>query len=224
MCERFSLTADIAELQHTFGLTQILTPYQRRYNIAPLQQIPIVIGSRHERKLVDSRWGLFPYWAPDSVNADFDSVSGKKIFERILKRQRCIIPCSGFYSTRTEGKDSRSVRIVLREKAVFGMAGLYETRVDPRGVKHRTFTVITTTPNRIVSEYTERMPVILEREDMELWLDAEATDPTLWSTRIYPYAASRMDSYPVNPRLQQDGLDSPDCIVQYEPGVLTVKR
>ncbi|MFS0722872.1 SOS response-associated peptidase [Paenibacillus sp. 1P07SE] len=224
MCERFSLTADIVQLQQTFGITKMMTPYRRRYNISPLQQVPIVIGKLHERELVDSRWGFFPYWAKDSVNADYDAVSGKKIFERILKRQRCIVPCSGFYMTRTEGKLSSSLRVVLRDKPVFGMAGLYETRVDPRGLEHRTFTIVTTMSNRIVSEYTERMPVILEAEDMDLWLDANATDTSCWNSRIYPYAASGMDSYPVNPRLQLEELDTPDCIVQYDPGTLTVKR
>ena len=224
MCERFSQTADIVQLQETFGITKMLTSYRQRYNISPLQQLPIIISSRRERSLVDSRWGLFPYWARDSVNADYDSVSGKKIFERILKRQRCIIPCSGFYSTRTEGKHSSSVRIVLRDQPVFGMAGLYETRVDPRGMQHRTFTIMTTMSNRVVSEYTERMPVILDREDMDLWLDTDTTDSSLWNSRIYPYAASRMDSYPVNPRLQLDESETPDCIVHYDPGTLTVKR
>ncbi|RXZ80176.1 SOS response-associated peptidase [Paenibacillaceae bacterium] len=220
MCERFSLIADVAELQEKFQINKIMTSPKDRFNILPTQSIPVIIGGQKDRQLVEARWGLFPFWAKDSINADYDSVSRKPIFERIVKRQRCIVPCSGFYGTKTEGKVSEEVRFIVRDQDVFGMAGLFETRIDPRGVLHRTFTVVTTTPNHVVSRYNDRMPVIMDEEERESWLDPTLIDSRMLGNRVYAYAASRMHVYPVAPRAKGTlpEEESPEMIQEFGTG------
>ncbi|GGG14916.1 SOS response-associated peptidase [Paenibacillus abyssi] len=224
MCERFSLTVDSAQLQEQFDINKVMCDYNQRYNISPTQSVPVIVGGRRERKLVDARWGLFPFWAKDSVNADFDSVSGKKIFDRILKKQRCVIPCSGFYGWRTEGKVSYAVRIVLRDQQVFAMAGLYEERVDPRGALHRSCTIVTTMPNRVVSDYHDRMPVILDEQERENWLNPEITDKKMLENHIYAYPASLMRAYPVTPLLRNEQLETPEVIKEFAPHLAMLKE
>jgi putative SOS response-associated peptidase YedK len=219
MCDRFSITADIVELREHFQVNKVMASYALRYNISPTHDITIVIGKSQERKLVDSRWGLFPFWAKDSVNADFESVQSKPVFERILKKQRCIIPCSGFYGFRPEGKTVRPYRFVLKETNLFGMAGLYEERVDPRGRLHRSCTIVTTVPNRLVADYSSRMPVILENDEMDRWLDSTPGTRPLPKQPFEPYSGKRMQAYPVSAQMLDEHHDAPDCIAECSAGL-----
>ncbi|XEC93077.1 SOS response-associated peptidase [Paenibacillus tarimensis] len=223
MCERYSLNVRPAELQEKFRIHKIYTVLTERYNISPTQSVPIVIGGSDNRKLIEARWGLFPFWAKDSINADFDSVSRKKIFDRIISRQRCVIPCSGFFSWRTKGKVGEAFRIVLRNQNVFAMAGLFETRVDPRGAVHYSCTIVTTAPNRVVSEYYDRMPVILDDAEREQWLHPEFTDRKMLGNHIYAYPASQMHVYPVTPLIQNESLETPEAIEEFRPQLAMLK-
>jgi len=64
MCGRYSLSKpkDIIE---RFGLVQLEFEFGPRYNIAPSQQVPVVIHKNGGNRLLMFRWGLIPYWAKD---------------------------------------------------------------------------------------------------------------------------------------------------------------
>jgi putative SOS response-associated peptidase YedK len=226
MCDRYSITADITELQDQFEINKIMASYTHQYNISPTHSVPIIIGKRQERKLVESRWGLFPFWAKDSINADYDSIKTKPVFERILKKHRCIIPSTGFYGFRPEGKKQKQnpVRIVLTDKPLFGMAGLYEERVDPRGKLHRSCTIVTTGPNRLIADYASRMPVILEGEALDEWMSPVSAGQPFTDQQFEPYSAKRMQAYPVTVQLLNEQHNSPDCIEEYQPQLAWVKH
>ncbi len=224
MCDRFSLTAPSKQLQEKYRIAALHADYKPRYNISPTQSIPIIIHSEGERQLVEARWGLFPYWARDSVNADFGSISGKKIFDRIVKRQRCLIPCSGFYGWRTEGKEQQAFHIVMREQQVFAMAGLYEMRVDPRGKLHRSCTIVTAMANPVVSSYHHRMPAIMDDEEQTSWLDPAMTDRYVLENHIYSYPASAMRAYAVTPLSHNEELEAPELIEEFAPTLRLLKE
>ncbi|WP_028562547.1 SOS response-associated peptidase [Paenibacillus pinihumi] len=224
MCDRFSLHVRTDELQDKYQVQRIEGEYRPRYNIAPTQSIPIIVQGEGQRQLVEARWGLFPFWAKDSVNADFGSVSSKKIFDRIIKRQRCLIPCSGFYGWHMEGKDKQAFHIVMRDQKVFAMAGLYETRVDPRGKLHRSCTIVTAMANTIVSSYHSRMPAIMDEEEQLRWLDPDMTDRYMLENHIYSYPASAMRAYPVTPLSHNEELEAPELIEEFSPSLALVKE
>ena len=55
------------------------------------------------------------------------------------------------------------------------MAGLWESWMD-KGEPLETFTIITTSPNGVVSPVHDRMPVILTPEESENWLEKGGLD------------------------------------------------
>ncbi|MBJ6361577.1 SOS response-associated peptidase [Paenibacillus sp. GCM10012307] len=224
MCDRFSLHARPEELQEKYQVQQMEAVFRPRYNIAPTQSIPIIVQREGQRQLVEARWGLFPFWAKDSINADFGSVSNKKIFERIIKRQRCLIPSSGFYGWRTEGKEKQAFHIVMKDQKVFAMAGLYETRMDPRGQLQRSCTIITAMANTIVSSYHNRMPAIMDEEEQERWLDPHMTDRYMLENHIYAYPASAMYAYPVKPLSGDEEIEESELMEEIGPSLWLVKE
>jgi len=197
MCDSISLTADLYELQDRFGITKTMAPVDRRELIQPTCDTVVIVGRNGERRLVEARWGLFPFWAKDSMKADFSALLGKPAFRRMLTKQRCVIPCSSFQAARREGKTHVSARFVPENGGVFALAGLYEERVDSRGEVHRSCTIVTTRPNRLVSAYSDSMPVILDRDATGDWLRPvfEGEDGRLRPFDPYDEAEMRVEPF-----------------------------
>ncbi|MNP30815.1 putative SOS response-associated peptidase YedK [compost metagenome] len=78
------------------------------------------------------------------------------------------------------------------------MAGLYDIWMDPEGNKLSTCTIITTTPNELMAEIHNRMPVILKPEDETEWLDRGNQDTTSLIKLLKPYDQQLMRAYPVS--------------------------
>lgn len=59
-------------------------------------------------------------------------------------------------------------------------------------------TGITTTPNELVKDIHDRMPVILHPSDEKLWLDPEVTDEKLLKPLLHPFHHDLMETYEVS--------------------------
>src|SRR5258708_2260370 len=86
---------------------------------APSQRSPphpvgvVKLSTWCRRELVSMRWGLVPWWwkkplkqVPASFNARAESVADKPMFRDAFRRNRCVIPPSGYYEwlKRPDGK------------------------------------------------------------------------------------------------------------------------
>ncbi|MNO60927.1 putative SOS response-associated peptidase YedK [compost metagenome] len=86
----------------------------------------------------------------------------------------------------------------MRDGGIFSMAGLYDIWMDPEGNKLSTCTIITTTPNDLMAEIHNRMPVILKPEDETAWLNRDNQDATALIKLLKPYDQNQMRAYPVS--------------------------
>lgn len=145
-----------------------------------------------------------PFWAKDikvgfkMINARAETVQEKPAFGRLLKSQRVIIPADGFYEWKKEGADKQPYRFELKDRSVYGYAGLWDEWTQPDGEKLRSCTIITTTPNDLVKDVHDRMPVILEPSGVDTWLDPENSDKELLQSLLIPLPAEQMVRYPVS--------------------------
>lgn len=104
MCGRYTLITFREQLVEEFELYE-LESLEPRYNIAPTQPALIVRAAADgvAREATLLRWGLIPHWAKDQtvgnrmINARAESAGEKPAFRTALRRQRCLVPCSGFY-------------------------------------------------------------------------------------------------------------------------------
>jgi putative SOS response-associated peptidase YedK len=102
---------------------------------------------------------------------------------------------------------------------LFAMAGLYDRWKDPQGLEVLSFTIITTAANELMASIHDRMPVILSREDEEVWLAPGELDGGERERLFRPYPAERMEAFSVSKLVNDLSNDSPDLarpIHQYE--------
>jgi putative SOS response-associated peptidase YedK len=95
----------------------------------------------------------------------------------------------------------------------FAFAGLWDQWRDPSGNEIHTCTVLTTTPNEIVAELHDRMPVILKPEDFDHWLDPAVTNTAELMPLMAPLPAEEMRMYPVSTTVNNPRSEGPECVL-----------
>jgi putative SOS response-associated peptidase YedK len=99
----------------------------------------------------------------------------------------------------------------VNDKELFAFAGLWDRWRSPQGDVIESCTIVTTTPNSLVSDIHDRMPVILKPEDYDLWLDPAFTDTASATEMLRPFDAGLMRRHPVSTRVNQVLNDDADC-------------
>ncbi|MCK0470904.1 SOS response-associated peptidase [Halalkalibacter sp. APA_J-10(15)] len=215
MCGRFTLTADKEEIEKHLQVD--LFHYTPRYNIAPSQPVLSIISNGEQKKAGYLRWGLVPSWAKDPkigykmINARGETIHEKSAFKRLFERRRCLIVADGFYEWKRTEQGKKPYRITVHE-GIFTFAGLWDRWIDAKkGSELTTCTIITTEPNKRISDIHDRMPVILHRRDWDRWLDKTTHLATL-KTLLHSYPAEEMDAYEVSTIVNSPKNESVDCI------------
>ncbi|GAA0366839.1 SOS response-associated peptidase [Bacillus horti] len=220
MCGRFLLYHPLMELYERFYVDQLafdleVTP---SYNIAPSQQLLAVVNDGKQNRMGFLKWGLVPYWAKDAslghklINARVETLASKPSFAEAYKKRRCIIIASGFYEWKKEGSKKTPMLIQLKNKEPIALAGLWERWVDADGKALTTATIITTEPNELMQDIHDRMPVILDAEQIELWLNREVQDTNQLDTLLRPFPADQMKAHPVSNAVNSPKNNDPSLI------------
>lgn len=224
MCGRFTLRTRANQLLLELGVEDTPLDWTPRYNIAPTQKV-MAVRHRYKgegREAVLLRWGLVPSWAPDltigarMINARAETIAEKPSFRTPLKKRRCVILADGFYEWQKQGKSKQPYYIQREDENPFVFAGLWESWGKAGGEPIETCTIITTEPNSLMAPIHDRMPVILEPEKADLWLDPEVEGVELLQSLLVSYDPSEMKAYATNPVVGSVMNDSPDCITPIE--------
>ena len=222
MCGRFTLTLDPGEVQTLLDLGPFIHILQPRYNIAPSQPVPIVKDPA-ERSVELYRWGLVPFWADDPkignrmINARSETAHEKPSFRAAFKYRRCLILADGFFEWHAAEKGGQKTPYLfkLKNDHPFTFAGLYEHKEFPEGGELHTCTILTCPPNKLVSDYHNRMPVMLGEEARWAWLRPDAEQAALLDL-LAPYPAEEMKCYPVSRAVNSPENDRPEILAPVE--------
>ena len=126
------------------------------------------------------------------------------------------MPATGFYEPDKVSKSKPPFTwhyFVLKDQVIFAFAGLYDIWKDKKTEKEiYSYTIITTTPNNVVGKYHERMPVILEKDDEETWLNPDNTEPEQLLPLLKPYPADKMEEWQVADSARNPRNDYPELI------------
>jgi putative SOS response-associated peptidase YedK len=219
MCGRFTASFEFREIKLLFNLQRDIPLFARRYNIAPSQEVPVIVQNDGVNELKPMKWGLVPSWAPDPeignrlINARAETLTEKPSFRRLVQQRRCLIPADGFYEWRREGNHKVPVWIHLKDKKPFAFAGLWDMWRDAEGETIYTFTIITTVPNALLRPLHNRMPVIFDKLLAKQWLDPVfgPSDATLAAV-LAPFPSALMEAHDVSPSVNKPENETPDCI------------
>ncbi len=218
MCGRYTLIKPAKTIEERFGVQLEKDSYQQTYNAAPTQMLPVISNENHQIASY-FKWGLIPFWAKDAsignkmINARAETLAEKPAFKKSLQSKRCLVIADGFYEWKKNGKAKQPFRITLKDEDLFAFAGLWDVWKNEEGNKIHTFSIITTSPNELMENIHDRMPVILPRKYEKDWLSdrlkvEEALD------LLQPYDASAMQAYPVSTMVNSPSNNSRELIEQ----------
>ncbi|MEA5594211.1 SOS response-associated peptidase [Rivularia sp. UHCC 0363] len=218
MCGRFTLTAEADEIREVFEISDTSNyEWEARYNIAPTQTVAAVLyNSDKQRELRSLYWGLIPSWAKDTkiaaklINARAETLAEKPSFRSAFKRKRCLVLADGFYEWKRIEKKKQPYYFQLQNKQPFAFAGLWE-QWHPDDENITSCTIITTDANKVLQPIHHRMPVMLQQQDYERWLDP-LQETEILQQLLQPYPAEEMSAYAVSTKVNNPLHSSPDCI------------
>jgi len=219
MCGRFSSTFSFREIKVRWNLYGDLE-IAPRYNIAPSQQVPVIVKTERGNEAKPMKWGLVPSWAPDPsignrmINARAETLLDKPSFKQLVSTRRCVIPADGFYEWRREGNRKIPVWIHLKTREPFAFAGLWdEWRDFKSGNVLSTFTIITTDPNALVRRIHNRMPVIYDRAMGRQWLEHQfGSSAMALDFALRPWPSEYMEEWDVSTLVNAPENDTPECV------------
>ena len=226
MCGRFLLTATPEELAALFGYIDGEW-FPPRYNIAPTQPIAIIREVHNARRFALVRWGLVPGWVEDPgafsllINARAESLATKPSFKAAFQYRRCLVPASGFYEwKRVLGGGKQPFLIRRRDNKPMALAGLWESWLGPDGSEIDSACIVTTAANRLMAPIHDRMPVILDRADIEAWLESAHHPPGAVQELLRPAPDQLLEAIPVSTRVNNAANDDASVLEPDEPTLL----
>jgi len=226
VCGRYKLSRRKQIVEEYFDTASGEEDWSPRYNVAPTQPVPVIRQHPKEtvRELSLMRWGLIPSWSKDSsvaarmINARSETAATKPAFRDALKSRRCLIPADGFYEWTRTGKTKQPYCFEVNEGELFAFAGIWDRWKDPSGNWMKTSSILTTTPNAVTSAVHDRMPVILDPDAYDLWLDPGMQNVAAVSDLLKPHNARLMRCYPVSTRINHVANDDEACSAPVELG------
>jgi putative SOS response-associated peptidase YedK len=225
MCGRFSAGFSFRDIKVRWNLYGDLE-FGPRYNIAPSQQVAVIVKTERGNEAKLMKWGLVPSWASDPsmgnrmINARAETLLEKPSFKQLVSTRRCIIPADGFYEWRREGNRKIPVWVHFKNKEPFAFAGLWDSWLDrDSGDALNTFTIITTDANALVRRIHNRMPVMYERDMGGQWLERNLAQPMLGAV-LRPPPSEGMEAWDVSMFVNAPENDRPDCIRPLSPGAV----
>lgn len=225
MCGRFVQFSSIRTLENYFNIQTAPDDVVPSYNIAPTHKIPVIVKKEgyHLQKMY---WGLVPSWSKNLsgasrlTNARAETVAIKPSFRAAFKKRRCLIPADGFYEWKGEkgGKQPWFISSLSGQPLAF--AGLWEIWKDKQALPdqsdYRSCTIITTAASKSVQDIHHRMPVILQPEAYDKWLDPQNQDVQQLESILQTKIIREFKSHPVSKLVNRVQNNSPANIEPQE--------
>lgn len=230
MCGRFVSASPPDELAHYFDAQQTTETLDRSYNVAPTNDVYVVVETGGIRKLDAFHWGLIPFWAKEKkvgqkmINARAETIAEKPAYKRAFLKRRCIIPADGFFEwKKIPGQKTKQPMFIHRtDDEPMAFAGLWELwrpkeSEDDESTWIRSCTIITGQPNEVVAPIHDRMPVMLPPSAWSEWLDPENDDLDTLGKLLVPAPAKLITTHPVSTRVNSVRDKDSALIEPFEP-------
>lgn len=216
MCGRFSQGEPSHRISDYFGAYPDDDLPDGLYNVPPTERIRIVVERDGARRLTAARWGFQPFWSDGPgrswINARAETAWDSPAFGPALRATRCVVPADAFYEWDRTASPRQPYAIGPADAGdLLPMAGIWSaSRHAPP-----TVAILTTAPNELVGRIHDRMPVILERDLLDAWLDPGTSPADLAQMLLAaPEAALRM--WPVSTAVNRVQVDGPELLRRIE--------
>lgn len=222
-----SLEAQLKRAKRLNDLSAIMEIEQK---LIPYTDLPInhKSGFAHPKLLIYTKdhpevpiianWGLIPHWVKDAelktkiwnstINARGETLAEKPSFRDAYKSKRCLVYVDGFYEHHHQDKQTYPFYVHRPDKEPICIAGIWSDWTDRQsGEVWTSFSLVTTKANEMMARIHNnpkakeaRMPVLLNEEEAEFWLNADVNNPSEKAALdglIRPWEQSELQAYTV---------------------------
>ncbi len=208
-CGRYTLDASAGALKKRYNLATKPPDFHPSLNISPGNTMPVIVADENGKpKLKTMKWGLIPVWAKDPkmgyrlFNARDDHLFSSGIWKQVIYKKRVLVPATGFFEWTKPDKASRQAKQKFyfhpRQIDIFSFAGVWSSWKDSEGKEIKTYSLITTEPNKEMRSVHDRMPVILHPEDESSWLESSNVTRDDIEPLLRPLEDNGLEVYEVN--------------------------
>jgi putative SOS response-associated peptidase YedK len=223
MCGRFSVTLPTDAMAQLFQAVPANDlPDVPNYNVCPTNAVHTVTLQDGQRRLGAMRWGFIPHWykkpndGPLLINARAETIAEKPVFRAACRERRAVIVANGFYEWTRDGEARLPWYITRSDGAALAFAAIWQswTAKDADADQMRTAAIVTTAANAAISSIHHRMPVILEPDDISLWLGEQGKGA---ATLMRPGPEHTLRWHRVDTRVNSNRAAGADLIDPLDP-------
>ena len=98
----------------------------------------------------------------------------------------------------------------MQDHGLFAFAGLWEYWEGQQTI--HSFTIITTVANKLIADIHDRMPVIIDKADFDIWLDPTNQNIGQLNTLLIPNELTALQIYPVSTAVNNPRNDTAELI------------
>ncbi len=222
MCGRYS-TPQQSEAERYFAVHLLHWQFERSFNVAPTQSVPVIRALDGQREGLMMRWGLVPFFARgvaprySTINARIETLESAPSYRGPWQRaQRCLIPAAGFFEWHLQDSGAKQPFFIhTADQPMFAMAGLWDRSRTADGSVVQSCTIITMPANALMAQIHNapgkgRMPALLAPDALDAWLTGA---PEQARAVLQPYPAELLAAWPVSTRVNSPKNDDPELVV-----------
>jgi len=205
------MATDYSETKIMFRISGPLPNIRPRWNGCSTQDFGVVRFDKRtgDNTLESMRWGLLPSWAKDdkidfsTINARAETITEKPTYAPIWNAgNRCVIPVDGFYEwERITPKEKQPYLFSRNDQQLMALAGLWTSKKGEGGELVKSFTIITTAANGFLATIHDRMPVILDLDEVPLWLGEDRAPEEEIAALMRPCPSAWLTKVPIDRRM-----------------------
>jgi putative SOS response-associated peptidase YedK len=217
VCGRIVVTRPVDVLAAFFGAVEVVAAERApSWNVAPGAEILAVAGTRSGRRLGTMRWGLVPSWSSDAdagprpINARVEGIGDRAIFADALARRRCLVVVDGFYEWRRPAGGPKQPYLLDRadgSEDPFALAGIWD-----RNAGEVSCAVVTAAADQDLAWLHDRMPVRLDNDQWDRWLDPADHDVAALLELLQQPTTVPLRARPVGTRVNSARNDGPELV------------
>lgn len=214
---RFALTYAKWEIEQYLDIN-IPFDLRSRYNISPTQQCLVLCTEDKIPQFM--HWGFSPFWNThhqfkELINARSESAQEKPMFRKAFKEHRCVVIASGYYEWKEtsgeKGSHKTPFYISFKDDSPLLFGAIWDKCEADDGIIHTGFACLTTEPNAMIKKIHERMPVIIDKQKVDIWLKGDTPSAHLVKL-CKPFPAKHFKMREVSSLVNNAKNDKPDCV------------
>ncbi|WP_425446475.1 SOS response-associated peptidase [Dethiothermospora halolimnae] len=176
MCGRYQLNVKLESILFRYDIPKTVLSFYPKTEVFPSNEAPVILREDN-KKFKMLKWGFKPSFTNKLlINARSESVDIKSSFKDAFKTKRCLIPANSFFEWKNVDGEKVKYKISLRNKDIFSMAGIYNSFINKAGERFDSFVILTTSSNEAMKDIHSRMPVIIDKNNEDIWLDNSIQD------------------------------------------------